>query len=241
MDPARKATTSTEPPSKDSLADLGHVASRIVHEIRNPLNAMRMQAAVIRTKLSEPTQENLDIARDQLTSLEAEIVRIEELAKAFLEYGKPPPAEPEVFDVGDFIHDTITLLEPELDREDLSIAVIDESTGDNKVCMDQNKLQQVIQNLITNAAQAIEGAGQITLTSRCDREKRVVIEVADSGRGIPKELQSRILEPYVSGSGGSGLGLSIARQIVESAGGTIYFESEPDQGTRFYVELPQAG
>ena len=105
---------------------------------------------------------------------------------------------------------------------------------------DKNQLIQVLNNLLKNAEQAMPDyrRGEINLILY-QRDKYVVIQVSDNGCGIPQSKREKIFTPNFTTKGsGSGLGLAISRRIIESAGGTIIFESEEDKGTDFFIELP---
>jgi signal transduction histidine kinase len=106
--------------------------------------------------------------------------------------------------------------------------------------VDAAKLRQVVMNLVLNALQAMPGGGSLGVSVRSDGE-RAVIEVSDTGRGIPDSVRARLFEPFVSSrEGGTGLGLAISKQIVEEHAGSIGFESSPGR-TVFRVELPLGG
>jgi signal transduction histidine kinase len=217
------------------------MASRIVHEIRNPLNAIRMQAAVIRAKLSEPNELNLRAAVEQLDRLETEILRIDELAKAFLHLGKPPVKHPEAIPIASFLREMAELVEPELKARELS-CVLDAAPRLSETCcihMDRRQLIEVVHNLVNNSINATDKGGRVILRIEIASEGRLAIEIEDSGRGIPDEIRSRIFEPFFSSAGGTGLGLAIVKHIIEMSGGTITVSSKVGAGTRFRIELPQ--
>src|SRR5262249_41587197 len=114
---------------------------------------------------------------------------------------------------------------------------------------DAQQLKQVLINLVQNAAESIDRDGRITLRAVRDRDSLggaslsvAVIEVADTGKGIPSEVRNRLFDPFfTTKEGGTGLGLPIAARIVEKHGGELRYETEPDQGTTFKVLLPLAG
>src|SRR5690606_16372977 len=98
-----------------ALAELGEIASRMAHEIRNPLNAIRMQVAVIRNKLLRPDPKNIGVAKDQLERLEMEVLRLERLAKDFLEFGRVPAYEPEDICLVELIEDVVSQVRPDFE------------------------------------------------------------------------------------------------------------------------------
>lgn len=225
---------------QEALADLGEIASRMAHEIRNPLNAMRMQVAVIRNKLSQPDPQSLDVARTQLERLEHEVVRVEKLARAFLEFGRPPADEPQDVWLAPFLQDVVALVEPEFEEFGHSLTLeIGEKASNLWVRMDPAKLRQVVLNLLANARHAMNTAGRASVQLAPFDEGLVCIRVCDSGRGIGQEELPNIFQPfYTRGTGGEGLGLPIVKQIVEAVGGSLQVESKPEKGSCFTVILP---
>lgn len=227
---------------KHYLADVGSMASRVVHEIRNPLNAIRMQVAVIRNKLAHPDPANLAVAAEQLELLEQEVLRLEELAQAFLEFGRPPAEEPEMIDVAALVEETAALVRPRFEHGGMTVTT-DPGTADPPlmVMMDRRRLRQVLHNLIDNAGLAMEAGGRLSIQVSPGRDGQVMLQVRDTGRGIPPEVQSRIFTPFYSEGEGSGLGLPIVKRIIEDANGEIEVQSEVGKGTRVKITLPAAG
>lgn len=116
------------------------------------------------------------------------------------------------------------------------------------VLVDPDKMKQVLINFAQNGAQSIEGAGMVTLRSRVERHvlsgrnvNAVVIDVADTGKGIPPEVQKRLFDPFfTTKEAGTGLGLPIAARIVEKHGGVIQVQTHANRGTTFSIVLPPA-
>jgi signal transduction histidine kinase len=134
----------------------------------------------------------------------------------------------------------------QLEKTNIQLAL--EYTKSAKVRADSHQLKQVIINLVQNAADAIGQQGCVTLRSRCerrrlsDRETNVVIlEVSDTGKGIPPEVEKRLFDPFFSTKeSGTGLGLSIAARIVQKHGGVLQYQTQVNHGTTFGIVLPQA-
>jgi len=108
--------------------------------------------------------------------------------------------------------------------------------------MDTQRMQEVFLNLIINAAQSIQGKGRITLTATKDENTgEVVIEVRDTGQGIPEEIQGQLFDPFYTTKEegqGTGLGLSVVYGIIQKHQGSITVQSEPGQGASFFIRLP---
>lgn len=225
------------------LSDLGMLASRLAHEVRNPLNAMRLQAAVIEKKLAKGEAKDLEVARQQLEALRGEIARLEKLVESFLVYGRPPKPEPERIELPRFLEDLVEFVKRDGQAHGINVSLnVNGDASASRVYMDRAQLEQVLLNLIKNANRAMERGGDLTLEIRAYGDERVGITVADNGVGIPPENLESIFDPFVSTrSDGSGLGLPITRQIVEAAGGCIRVESEVGRGSRFEILLPMGG
>jgi signal transduction histidine kinase len=114
--------------------------------------------------------------------------------------------------------------------------------------VDPNKMKQVLINFVLNGAESMDAAGTVTLRSRLDKQvlngrhvTAVVIDVADTGKGIPPEVQKRLFDPFfTTKEAGTGLGLPIAARIVEKHGGVIQYQTHPNRGTTFSIVLPLA-
>jgi signal transduction histidine kinase len=238
------ATTAYAPQLEDArqeaLADLGEIASRMAHEIRNPLNAIRMQVAVIRNKLAQPGPENLAVAKTQLERLDQEVLRVEKLAKAFLEFGRPPDDEPEEIWLTELLEDVLSLVRPEFEGLGHRLVVEHAPDGfDLFVRMDRAKLRQVFMNLLANSKNAMTQPGEVRIHLGRTGQHRASIRVSDSGCGIPEQDIPHIFAPFYSRSHqGEGLGLAIVKKIVDNAGGLIRVESQVGQGSCFEIILP---
>ncbi|HVP12652.1 MAG TPA: PAS domain S-box protein [Phycisphaerae bacterium] len=222
------------------MAEVGKLASGFVHEIRNPLNAMRMQIAVVRSKLGNPSEAAVRMAVTQLERLEKEVLRVQGLATVFLAYGRPAPDKPEIIALPTFIANIVEFLKPEFAESGMGIELESSASAHRMfVRMDPGKLRQVLLNLVENARYAMAKGGQLTI--KCDRlsDHDARIRVCDTGCGIPADKLPYIFDAYYSKrEGGTGLGLAIAKQTIEAAGGHVSVESEVGRGTCFEIILP---
>lgn len=224
------------------LADLGAIASHLAHEIRNPLNSMRLQATVVARKLAKGDAADMEVAGQQLAALQGEIDRLEKLAESFLTYGRPPDGAPERIRLSEFLAGLEQMLAPECESRNVELTVsVSPASRDANVFMDRSQLEQVLLNLTRNANDAMEQGGTLGIRLRKRGGTRAAISLVDTGCGIPHEKMATIFEPFFSTRGnGSGLGLPIARQIIEAAGGYIRVKSEVNKGSHFEVILPLA-
>jgi signal transduction histidine kinase len=224
---------------QEKLASLGVLASGVAHEIRNPLTAIKFRLFSLRKALPALDQ------NEDATVIANEINRLERIVKDFLQFARP--SEPELARVSAqrILREVHDLLKGQLER--LAIELKLEADPALWIHADLQQMKQVLINLVQNAAEAIGRNGTITLRSRHDtaeliRRSRpaVVFAVADTGKGIPPEIEARLFDPFfTTKAGGTGLGLAIAARIVEKHGGLLRYETEPDHGTTFEVVLPE--
>jgi len=225
----------------DKLAVFGRLALDLAHEIKQPLTAMSARVYTLQ-KLLPPGS---DVLKDAAV-IRSEIKRLDQIVKDFLELARP--AEPKLVPVAaeGTLREIQELMGPQLDEE--AIALKCDCPGDVQLLADAPQLKQVLINLVKNAAESLDHSGTITLRAlKASRELRgalaevAVIEVADTGPGIPPEIQKRIFDPFFSTKAdGSGLGLAIASEIVDKHGGNLEFDTEPGKGTVFRIVLPVA-
>lgn len=225
------------------VSDIYRISRRMVHEIRNPLNAIRMQAAVVRNKIRRPDESNLEIAFNQLDQLEKETLRLEKMTRSYLDLGHPPAREMANIHLGSFIEELMTFLEPEFEHLPIDIEYTRGPTAEMLYTrMDTTQLRSVVLNLIKNAREAIVGEGRIVVHLAEGEHGRAIIFVQDTGHGISEADLKHIFEPdFTRKYDGTGLGLAIAHQIMNNVGGKITVQSQVDKGTCFYVRLPRAG
>lgn len=224
----------------EKLASLGVLAAGVAHEIRNPLTAIKLRTYLLRENLQEgaPTDEDV-------TVIEREINRLERIVSDFLVFAHPRDPQLALLSARDVFEEIAALLAPQLAGNAIELCV--ESGADDMLLRaDAHQLQQVLINLVRNAAESIGQKGRVTLRTRQDRlplhgrlQDVVVLEVEDTGTGIPADVQERLFDPFfTTKSAGTGLGLSIAMRILERHGGTLQFQTVPGRGTTFGVVLP---
>ncbi len=216
------------------LQAMGELASGVAHEIRNPLNSIRMVSQRLRLEFApEGNQEYLQLTR----AMQEEADRINRIVTDFLRFARPAPLRLELNSLAECITQTAAALQPgfatagctlELNLEDAPV-----------FRFDLDRLSQVIHNLLGNTLQAVDTGGKVTVSVSQTRD-HVHITVADDGCGIPPEDRERIFNLYfTTRPEGSGIGLAVTHQIVSEHGGTIRVESEPGAGTVFSVDLPK--
>ena len=219
----------------EKLASLGRLSAAIAHEIRNPLSAISVNLQFLLKKFPEGSQERkyLDLTLEGVR-------RIEKIVEATLNFARPSKPIVKDEDINEVINATLPLVEISTLKK--KIEVIPKLEPElPKVKIDFKQIQQVILNILTNAVDAIENSGWIKINSYLEDEggvSYVVVSIADSGCGIPKDELNKIFEPfYTKKSDGTGLGLAISRQIMNNHGGKIEVESEVGRGTTFYLKF----
>lgn len=225
--------------SAERASYLGLLASGLAHEIRNPLNAMNMNLQMLEEELHarpEPIEEE---HAELLESTKSEIKRLERLVNDFLTFARPAPPRFETTDLNVVARDVIRLLEADFRQHRVELEADLEPLLPH-VETDETQLKQALINLLVNARQVLEGGGRVTVRTRAGSRGEVVIEVRDNGPGIPEGVREQIFEVFYSRrGGGTGLGLPIAKQIVERHRGTIEVESVVGQGTTFRIRIPR--
>lgn len=219
----------------EKLASLGRLSAAIAHEIRNPLSAISVNLQFLLRKFPEGSQE-----RKYLELTLEGVRRIEKIVEATLNFARPSKPIAKEEDINEVINATLPLVEISTLKK--KIEVIPKLEPElPKVKIDFKQIQQVILNILTNAVDAIENSGWIKINSYLEDEggvSYVVVSIADSGCGIPKDELNKIFEPfYTKKSDGTGLGLAISRQIMNNHGGKIEVESEVGRGTTFYLKF----
>jgi signal transduction histidine kinase len=226
----------------EKLASLGVLAAGVAHEIRNPLTAIKLRTHLLRQNLAEGAP-----ADDDVVVIEREIDRLERIVSDFLVFAHPGDPQLAVVAPLDLLGEVRNLLAPELAKDEIELVVQSRANAPT-LRADPQQLKQVLINLVRNAAESIEEKGRITLRSRLDRlplqgrlREVVVLEVQDTGTGIPADVQERLFDPFfTTKAAGTGLGLSIAMRILGRHGGTLQFQTTPGRGTTFGVVLPIA-
>jgi signal transduction histidine kinase len=219
----------------EKLAALGQLAAAIAHEVRNALAIIRSSAQGLGETLPESDEES----RRASSFILAEIDRLSSVVSSLLSFARPPRLAPRPVDVAALFDQAALLAAEELATK--SVRLWRRADGGlPPVQADPDLLVQVLLGLLSNAAAAVPPGGEIALEARA-AGSGVEIAVADSGPGVPEDLRGRIFEPFfTTRDKGTGLGLAVARQIVEAHSGRIDVGDRPGGGARFRIALPAA-
>jgi PAS domain S-box-containing protein len=218
----------------ERLAALGRVTAGVAHEVKNPLNSMRLWLEVLKANMPvdpEPQQ--------AVKMLDSEIDRLDNAVKTFLNFTKPIEFKLEETDLREILGEVVEASRPSITNAGLELRV-DLPAAFPPVLLDRQLIHQAVFNLVLNACDFTDPGGHIALGLRRSGEY-AVITVADSGRGIPPEDQKKVFQLFfTTRRGGTGIGLANTFRFVQLHNGRIEFESEAGRGTTFRVELPLA-
>ena len=218
------------------LAETGQLAANIAHELRNPLSSIKGAAQLLRHELPEDYVEQhgefLDIIVEEVNGLNR-------MTSEFLEFSRVTPPHMEMIDVNAMISRLLQFMTTYLTNEEVQLEMnLDETAP--RLYLDKSQIEQVIRNVVINAAQAMPHGGQLTVESRYIPGQEIVeMKFRDTGVGIAADKLEKIWTPFfTTKTKGTGLGLAIARKIVETHGGRMTAHSTPGEGSYFTIQLP---
>lgn len=225
----------------EKLASLAAFAAGVAHEIRNPLTAIKARLYTLQKRLPKDSPEAAD---GQF--INEEIDRLERIVRDFLKSARPGEPLLAAVSPADLLHEVRELMAAECRKSAIRLTI--PSVVQTPVLADRQQMKQVLINLVRNAVESISREGRIMLRARkiqvgfgAERMRDAIcLEVHDTGRGIPPEVQPKLFDPFFTTKpGGTGLGLAIARRIIENHRGSLQFETSA-KGTVFKVVLPVA-
>jgi len=225
---------------QEKLASLGTLAAGVAHEIRNPLTAINVRLHSLKRTLVTGSSEHEDAA-----VIDQEIQRLDRIVRDVLHFARPAEPRPVTITAGNLFSRVRGLLDSQLEKASIRLNLA--SSPPLRIRVDPQQIEQVLINLIQNAAESIGRDGTITLRARSTlmplaghATPVVILEVIDTGKGIPLKVQERLFDPFfTTKEAGTGLGLSIAARIVEKHGGALQYQTEVDRGTTFGIVLPR--
>jgi len=213
------------------------MARQIAHEIKNPLTPMKLSVQHLRRAWKDKAPD-LDMHIDRMTNtLIDQIESLSKIANEFSKFAQVPGAHFEPIDLVQKIQRITHLFE-----DTCRINLLKKYKGPQEILIlaDPEQVIQVFNNLIRNAIQAVDEGVEPIVNILIDVSgDQVIVKVTDNGTGIPEDLQSRLFEPnFTTKSSGMGLGLAIAKKIMEGSNGKIWFETSPHSGTSFFLQWP---
>ena len=222
------------------MTSLGKLSASVVHEINNPLTGILNFIKLMQTMLDddELTREELADMSKYLSMVYTETLRVSRTLTNLLAFSRKSKPQFQPVELNGVIRETISLIGYQMRLQDITIKPLLHE-GLHMVLADRGQMKQILVNLILNDQEAMPEGGSLTMTTNNVR-KGVLIRVADTGKGIPKESLSHIFEPFFTtkNASGAGLGLSVVYGIVRDHKGTIEVDSVLGQGTTFTIRLP---
>jgi PAS domain S-box-containing protein len=220
----------------ERLAAVGRITAGVAHEVKNPLNSMRLWLENLKEFLPESKDNG---AHQAVQVLDKEIDRLDAVVKRFLDFTRPMEVRLEATQLAELLKEVMQVAQPQLQKANVQVAQL-LPIDVPEVYVDRALLKQGVLNLILNAAEAMPNGGQLRLVlSR--RGEMAEITVGDTGKGIPPENRQKIFQLFfTTRPGGSGIGLASTFRIVQLHNGSIDFTSEVGRGTTFRIELPLA-
>ena len=219
---------------QERLAALGRVVGGVAHEIRNPLNSLRLTLELLARRIRKQNGETAPI-----DAAVAEVDRLDGILTKLLAFGRPGAEERERLKLAPTIRRAVGMAEERATRRNIRIRMDLEKAGECEADVDGSQIEQVLLNLLLNAVEASPDGSTIDVAAR-NGGGTIQMDVVDRGEGVDPAVREKIFDPYFTTKDtGSGLGLAISREILRRHGGDLKFESEPGR-TVFRVALPAA-
>lgn len=214
----------------ERLATLGRIATSLAHEIRNPAAAIRMHADLLKHTESANSEESINLIGE-------EVDRITDLVNQWLFVARAAPPETRAHQLTDLVEAVARRLQPALAHARIQLRL--ELSSPDTIACDRLRMEQVVRNLLVNALQAMPEGGTITVRTKVEHSK-VALTVDDEGTGFSEEALDRFGEAFFSErEGGMGIGLTLAREVVEAHGGTIEARNNSTKGAAVTIYLPE--
>lgn len=220
----------------ERLAELGTLTSGLAHEIKNPLSTISLNLQLLREDL--PDSPNTIRLSNRLTTVQKEASRLRDILDDFMRFAGKIELSRTRVDLFTLMEELVDFLTAQASLQKVQLRVR-RPEAPVVAMLDERLVKQAVLNLMINALQAMpETGGEIILSTR-EQEGRILIDVTDTGKGIPPEALARIFDAYYSTKkGGTGLGLAISRRIANEHGGSIRVTSEVGKGSVFTLDFP---
>jgi PAS domain S-box-containing protein len=208
-------------------------AAALAHEIRNPLAGIKgvADAFLQRGQLTRQEREWMEAVRDEVMKIDARLRELQDLSQTRAFNARPCL-------LSDLIGRVVLLATQSIRDRQITVEFIDDTTEPLVMSLDETSIEDAVLNLLLNAIESIDGSGRVSVCLR-EKDSAAVIEVTDTGCGIPLDIRERIFEPlFTTKAEGTGLGLAAVSQTVAAHHGQITFKTEIGRGSRFVLALP---
>jgi two-component system NtrC family sensor kinase len=223
----------------EKIASLGRMSAGVAHEINNPLAGILIYAELLQRELAADA-----VHRENIEVIITQTMRCQQIVHRLLDFSRQTLGERKLFDANDIINRCVELISHQAFFHNIKV-IQDLDPFLPQIVGDPGQLQQVFTNLLLNAADAMNGQGQITIASQpTPQGDGIILSFTDTGCGIAPEIRDKIFEPFFTTKPpgkGTGLGLSIVYGVIQRHGGTISADSPREGGTRFTIRLPLQG
>jgi len=220
----------------EKLACIGTMVSGVAHQLNNPLSNISSSCQILQEEIEDS---DLAFKRELLQQVEKEVDRAKTMVLSLLEFSRKKEFKSKPLILRELVNDTLRLIQGDIPTK----VLLKVDIADNYWIMaDKQRIEQAILNILINGIDAMPGEGEIVISAAEDKERNMVrLTISDTGFGMEPEVIKKIFEPFFTTKDegkGSGLGLFVAREIVEEHEGTIEVESVPGTGTTFIIRLP---
>jgi two-component system sensor histidine kinase HydH len=220
----------------DRLAALGRLSAGVAHEIRNPLGSIKGSFEILESEI-HPENEKYEFVK----IIKEEIARLNSIVESFLKFARPPKPRLQPTSINDLVESTLILFNKRAQESGIEIR---KELADNlpAIHLDRDQIRQVLLNIILNGSDSMPDGGILEIrTGIGQNDRRITVEIIDSGIGISDEELDHIFDPFFTTKAhGTGLGLSISYQLIQNHGGTIEVHNNKDKGLTFHIELPSS-
>lgn len=224
------------PDAAAQYLELAELAGGFIHEIKNHLNTLSLNLQLLGEDFENPQTPRERKAADRIGRLTDECRRLVDLSNDFLRFARVADLHAVPTPLGDLVTRLVDFLSPTARAQNVEIEWFPADLP--AVPLDAELFEKVLLNLMLNAEDAMPDGGTLTIQARAE-DGWVVLDVIDTGCGMPPDVAAKAFQPFVTTKpGGHGLGLATAKKIVLAHGGTIAVQSEPGRGTKFTVRLP---
>ncbi len=214
--------------------ELRQMSAGLAHEVRNPLNGMRIFLGLLKRRLTGDSK-----AEEMIEQVDGEIQSLNRIVTEFLDFARPTPLQCEAINLSSVVDSVIAWLQNDLNENAVQVRIADLKTLPT-IEADAEQLKWVFTNLVKNAIQAIPQGGTLTISGKVNpSENTVHLQFSDTGIGMSPNVVERVFDPFFTTKDtGTGLGLAVAKRFLENHSATIECRSEEGEGTTFAISLP---